>query len=512
MSQSRFSRFDAVCFTALCAVMALLFVYLFGYNLLFTSHFDPVDPLSEHILHQRDPVLVNLVLTAALLGLFRAVLLLEKRLALKAVTIVTLGLSFSIGCGWVLFCRAIPVNDAGILYYTAAELSRGNVAELSRHATYLRVNPFQAGYLQFSEVLQRLFGRRTYVPQGVIHAAFITAAHGALLALSWQSLRNRRTQIALSFMVLLFVQPFFFSTFLYGLLPGICLSLWALVCVQRWIQGGRPLWLLPAVVLLSLAAVLKINSLIFSIAIASVLMLYALTARRWTALMLAVLMIICPLFSSAASQKLLQRRTGFDFGDSAPQTTWLAMGMQESTKAEGWYNVYPIQTMEAAQGDGERMQEIVNASIRERLSVFAADPGYAASFYHRKMMSQWAEPTFESLLINLSMSNESARPDWVAAILGNASYGPLCQYMKGIVLVIDLGFASALILLAFAIRRHQTDWRAMFAPLVAVVYVLGGFLYHMLFEAKSQYLLPYVMVMLPFAAYAIGWKHSKKTC
>ena len=46
---------------------------------------------------------------------------------------------------------------------------------------YLRTNPLQAGYLQYSELLQRVFGRHSYVPQSLLNAAFLTAAYGALM-------------------------------------------------------------------------------------------------------------------------------------------------------------------------------------------------------------------------------------------------------------------------------------------------------------------------------------------
>ena len=42
--------------------------------------------------------------------------------------------------------------------------------------------------------------------------------------------------------------------------------------------------------------------------------------------------------------------------------------------------------------------------------------------------------------------------------------------------------------------------RAGAARLMLPVTVLGGFLYHMLFEAKSQYIYPYMLLLLPLAA------------
>ena len=47
---------------------------------------------------------------------------------------------------------------------------------------------------------------------------------------------------------------------------------------------------------------------------------------------------------------------------------------------------------------------------------------------------------------------------------------------------------------------HRKETKSCLLPLI----VLGGLLYHLLFEAKSQYALPYFVLMLPVAAYGYG--------
>ena len=48
---------------------------------------------------------------------------------------------------------------------------------------------------------------------------------------------------------------------------------------------------------------------------------------------------------------------------------------------------------------------------------------------------------------------------------------------------------------------RQRDMRNCLLPLI----VLGGLLYHLLFEAKSLYAQPYFMLMIPMAAFGFGW-------
>ena len=37
-----------------------------------------------------------------------------------------------------------------------------------------------------------------------------------------------------------------------------------------------------------------------------------------------------------------------------------------------------------------------------------------------------------------------------------------------------------------------------------MIAVLGGFLFHMVWEANSRYILPYFLLMLPYAAWGLG--------
>ena len=289
------TRFDRAAFGAVAGLLAIVFAYLLAYGLLRTSVFDPADPAGEHVLYVWDNVAVNLAMLLGWLVLFRLALHFQRRIRLGWLTGAALGVTFALGVAWVLVLRAVPVNDPGILYYTAAELTRGDPSELWRHEVYLRTNPFQAGYLQYSELLQRIFGRHSYVPQGLLNAAFLTAAYGALMDLTWRSLHDRRTQVALTLLLVLCVQPMCYTTFLYGNLPGLCLSLWALDCLLRWLTGGRRRWIVPALTLMALAVVLKPNYLIFALAAALVTALYALGSRRLGALLVCAGLLAAPM-------------------------------------------------------------------------------------------------------------------------------------------------------------------------------------------------------------------------
>jgi hypothetical protein len=72
--------------------------------------------------------------------------------------------------------------------------------------------------------------------------------------------------------------------------------------------------------------------------------------------------------------------------------------------------------------------------------------------------------------------------------------------------------AAALSLLLRTLRRREVCVATEAAPYLIPLLFLGGFLYHALFEAKSQYVITYVIFMIPYAVwgFAEAWRLSKR--
>lgn len=63
----------------------------------------------------------------------------------------------------------------------------------------------------------------------------------------------------------------------------------------------------------------------------------------------------------------------------------------------GWYNGYPW-SWNSDQYDVDTINAEASGKIKKSISEFVTDPKYAAEFFSKKFASEWAEPTFESLL------------------------------------------------------------------------------------------------------------------
>ena len=205
-----------------------------------------------------------------------------------------------------------------------------------------------------------------------------------------------------------------------------------------------------------------------------------------------VLTVACVLTVRSLPQRVYEKRTGLEFGSGIPMISWMAMGFSEGHAAPGWYKEdNTVNAFERNDYDPEATAADARAVLSERMALFAHHPRTALRFFWQKLRSLWNEPSYESLWINqvqLSYSEKGRFYDFFCGSGARRTAAVMNQVQQLIFLGMLLG--------AFSLWRGK-DIRRCLLPLI----ILGGLLYHLLFEAKSQYALPYFVLMLPVAAY-----------
>ncbi len=130
------------------------------------------------------------------------------------------------------------------------------------------------------------------------------------------------------------------------------------------------------------------------IAAVLVLLLVGLWQKRPALPLLAVCCMAGALAVLPCVQKYYELRSGSTISSGVPALSYLAMGMQESSRAEGWYNGFNFNTYQETGMDAQATEAASLEAIQERLSFFRKTPGEAARFYLRKYLSQWADGTY----------------------------------------------------------------------------------------------------------------------
>ena len=126
-------------------------------------------------------------------------------------------------------------------------------------------------------------------------------------------------------------------------------------------------------------------------------------------------------------------------------------------------------------------------------------------FYISKNVSMWAENTYSAIWYNQSFNfTPEAKPQIEKQDLDNKLY----EIKDGVVI-----YQKALVLLIFGIAilvmiKYRKDLSNEVLLLVTIF--IGGFLFHTLWEAKSRYIISYILVLIPIASIIVADKISKE--
>ena len=164
--------------------------------------------------------------------------------------------------------------------------------------------------------------------------------------------------------------------------------------------------------------------------------------------------------------------------------------------AYGWHNQYNENVYRENNCDTETTNEIVREDFKERLNYFAHNPAYTIKFFYQKTLSQWENPTFEAFWINDLTKRKSdgikVKPlDGFLKSLsgepGNKYIKEYCNFFESFVLV------GVSFWLLFGWRKIKME-----ELLLATIFI-GGFIFHLFWEAKCQYIMPYFVLLFPYA-------------
>lgn len=283
------------------------------------------------------------------------------------------------------------------------------------------------------------------------------------------------------------------STFIYGDIPSLMFCLWAVYFMMRYTETKKLRYPVFASIFTMVAYMMRMNSLIFIIATVIYLILTLFkdcTKKVWkenlTSILVIVFYIVVSILPTSLVQSYYSNKYNLDEGKKYPTISYFLMAMEEGPRGNGWYNediaVSAIKQPDMARADYPR-------KLQERLGYFMQNPGYTLRFYLDKITSMWTENTYSAIM------NNTLEDD---APINNLK-APLTFYQKALLLVTAI--CAVIVLIQ---NRKNLSMELIFLLTIFV----GGFVFHILWEAKSRYIIPYIVVLIPIAS--VGIKKLKK--
>ena len=291
----------------------------------------------------------------------------------------------------------------------------------------------------------------------------------------------------------LFLPQFFFLAFAYGIIPGLFFILLAFLFLDKSLESGNWKHMILCVIFVMLAVILKGNNIIGSITIAILCFLRILKEKKWRLILLAVLVMVVSVLPGKAFHAWYNKETGGVLCGGKPKILWIAMGTEPYyNNAAGWYNGCSDWLFSEAGYDPEKATELGKAKIRDNIYIFRHNPDTAYEFFSEKLESMWCDPMYESLWSGpLPDAGAENKTEFFNELYSGKSIEPqIALAMKGFVIML---FVLATIFVADR-RNRKYDCNYIF------LFFTGGFLLHIIWEAKSQYVYPYVFILLPCCA------------
>lgn len=445
------------------------------------------------------------LLVAVFAVLVAGICILKKRLGSvdgqkyrKGVQYILLALFFV--CGLAIFAMTMqyPKSDQGKILRIAGEILDGNFTEFAVGG-YMHRYPDQTGIVLVLAGVISLFGETSYLVVQVANLFMLTGMVWLMKSIAERLFMERFRNIGIYTLLLfvLFVPIYPYVTFIYGTVPGIFFSVLAIYLELCYFENRRLTTALAASICMGIAIVFKTNSLIMAIAMAAFLVYDIIVEKkkRETIAFLVMLFLGCSMMTRIANVTM-EQMTGIPVSEGMPKTAWVAMGLQESNMAPGWWNGFSVNLYEKCGYDYELTNEKAIESIVDNFGFFYHNIKDGVTRMGRKMASQWNNPTFQCYTVNVGRESKRELSPVIQGLLTGSGREILTGYMNVFHSILLLG---VMLYFIYAWKRVKIY------ELLPAVAVMGGFVFHIFWEAKCQYVLPYFILLFPYAV--IGYYH-----
>ena len=412
----------------------------------------------------------------------------------------------------VLFGRTCPAADAASVYQIAEALAGGDTGVIHPTASYLSYYPQQVGLVAYEEILIRLWNLLP-INMPAYHAMKCVNILWVCLLIYSQyrtvCLLFRKDSAGTAYLLLMFcnLPLVMYTSFLYGEVPSFAAFSAGLYHLLKLLEktDGQDSSAFPlpsflcSLFLFTVSVFLRKNTLILMIAVFLAVFLEALRRRRPVLLGSAVCYLLAGCLVLPAVTTYYEHRADNKLSSGVTALSYLAMGMQESSRGNGWYNGFNFNTYSESGMNSELANEISREAISERMAYFRQHPLEAFSFYSGKFLSQWADGTYASRQATLAtFGGRSAFFQSVYEGSYSRYYIGFCNFMQNAL------YLGAFLFCLMALRGKTPFPCPDLVLYLCMIGVIGGFLFHMLWEANSRYILPYGLLLLPYAAYGTG--------
>lgn len=478
-------------------VGGLIFAALSWYAFRYTQYMVPGG--REIPVNVKDSMSNNVIAVLVVAAVFLCLFEWERRVSaraqrtgiyvLLAAAVIWIG---ALGLWWIQAVDRVPEGDQAFLYGGASYFLEGNFDFLAKGG-YCSMYPHQLGLIALTELLFLAVGSMNYFAFQVICVVLTMGIVWLGFRLVREVTEHSAIAAAYCLMMMACLPLVFYTGWVYGDVPSIFFAMLAADLLLQYSKKGKWGYLAGVVLAMTMALLVRKNSLILLIAFLLVGAVYAVWKKDRKILVAGLLAALLPYLAYMGIYKMYEVRSGYEHTKGIPTLSWVSLGMQEQNGVYGWYYDYAKQIYYANDCSYEVSNEIVKQDIRDRLAYFGQNPSYAWTFYREKVLSQWNEPLYQSLYFSNKYVKEELKPapDTLVSKISNEYFNKILWICDRLQFLVYLGMVCYFL---FAVKKDSNILRHLLCAAM-----IGGFFFSILWEAKARYILPYYVTMFPCA-------------
>ena len=399
-----------------------------------------------------------------------------------------IGLAFAVF--WTLTTQYRPGADQATIQKAVYMLHIKDYS-LFEPGGYLAQYPHQLGLVWISYLFSLIFGSYNYIVFQLCNAIGVVVIEEKLSKIASLFGMKRSCQLAVILLSILFFPLTMYSSLIYGNIWGLACSLAAIEQEVLYFRKKKIRNIMGAVLLITLAVQLKSNYVIFMIGMIIFSGILIVKEKRIRYIAVPILMIGCYIGSFSAVKAVSEQVSGYSLDQGCSSWSWIAMGLQDGKRAPGWYNSYNMNSYKESNYQSDLQAEKSKEQIRESFHAFMDDKMWAKEFFTKKTASQWNNPTFQAFWNIQVRSSMITQPEWLWKATEVLGTHRAVGYLNLLQFIIFFGALTACIF-----RRNCAEQEVrLILPMIFV----GGFIFHLFWEAKCQYTFSYFILLIPYA-------------
>ena len=415
--------------------------------------------------------------------------------------------------GWIQITKFTPNADQEYIMNAAKKMTINKFGSFVGKG-YINQNPQQRGMVLLEYIIALINKKNLIIVFQLLNVVMLFISFLAMYKTTQIMFDDKKISKITIVMLFLFLPIFFYITFMYGNIIGFAFSNIAIWLEMEYKKKNKWYTLLGSGICIAIAIILKSNFLIILIAMIIMYFLDMLENKKLKNLLSIVTITVIYLIMSFFTKFTIENITNTKSSKGIPMISYVAMGMQEGSRAPGWFNEYNRKVYKKSGYDYDEASRRSKLEIENRINVFKNDIPYAIDFYLKKIASQWINPTFQGFWVNkerdslneervkikVKSTNSKRKKSYIVKfnpyknilneVLEDGTVNKvLTKYMDIMQSIILLG-ASLYIILDY----KNVDGNKLFY----IIIFIGGFIFHIIWEAKCQYTITYFILLIPY--------------